>query len=66
MNQFAEIPATLSRSCYLNLTNVTHPSFPSNTGAEAKANSVKLVRNPKSLSTYYEMIAILGSGAGGQ
>ena len=54
MNRFAAIPATLSKTRYLNLTttNLSHPSSPSNPShstGEAEQNRAKLVRNPKSL-----------------
>ena len=55
MNRFAAIPATLSKTRYLNLTttNLSNPSSPSHpsysTGVEAEKNRAKLVRNPKSL-----------------
>ena len=53
INWFAEIPATLSKTSYLNITtnyNSTSPSHPSHpsTGIVAKQNRVKLVCNPPS------------------
>ena len=51
MNQFAVIPATLSKHHFLNLTK-THssPSSPSySTGVEAEQNRAKFIRNSKTL-----------------
>ena len=55
MSWFARMPASLSRTCYLNLSNVTRPSSPSHppspfsTSVEAEAKCTKLVRNFTSL-----------------
>ena len=51
-NRLAAIPATLSKTCYLNLTttklsNPSSPSHPSYSTGEIEQNRAKLVRNPQ-------------------